>query len=143
MVGMRPKLISLLAVSALALVGCSATESTPEPQPTATVTAAPTASTNASTSEGVDPALFERSLDFRWQGAQPYSKEELVEAAQDACDQLRDGALTSAVEISLPELEPENEQALSAAAQDGYCPDSIQEAITKDDLPERINPSKP
>ncbi|MGP9031560.1 hypothetical protein ACT17S_00595 [Glutamicibacter mysorens] len=141
--GMRPKLIALLAVPALALVGCSAPESTPEPTATVTVTATPTASANAPTSEGVDPSLFERSLDFRWQGAQPYSEEELVEAAQDACEQLRDGALTSAVEINLPELAPENEQALSAAAQDGFCADTIQEAVSTDDLPERINPPSP
>lgn len=90
-----------------------------------------------------DSALFERSLEFRWQGEQPYSDVELVEAAEYACEQLRDGVLTSAVELALPDLTPENEQALSAAAQDGYCPDSIQEAITEDDLPERLNPSNP
>ncbi|HJX78554.1 hypothetical protein [Glutamicibacter sp.] len=38
---MRPKLIALLAVSAVALVGCSAGEPSGEPTATATVTASP------------------------------------------------------------------------------------------------------
>lgn len=38
---MRPKLIALIAVSAIALVGCSAGESSVEPTATVTVTATP------------------------------------------------------------------------------------------------------
>ncbi len=58
LVGMRPKLVSLLAVSALALVGCSAAEpaptTTPAPTATETLNATPSESAEAESSQEAD-----------------------------------------------------------------------------------------
>jgi len=58
---MRPKFVALLALSALALVGCSAdADPAPEPTVTAPVTATPSASADSSASQesGTDEEAF-------------------------------------------------------------------------------------
>ena len=104
---MRPKLISLLAVSALALAGCSATESTPEPQPIVTLTATPTASADNGNDAEPTLAVPEKSLSPE----QAYleraknndhtlskmSDKELLELAEESCEGLAEG-------VKIPEV---------------------------------------
>ena len=139
---MRPKLISLLAVSALALVGCTAAESTPEPQPTVTVTAAPSASAEGAIQEsGDNPGLFLKSVNYRWIGEQQFSDADLLNAGRDACNQMRDGADVLDVESDLRGISEENQDALAVAAQDGFCSDLQRGALKPSEIPDPIAPA--
>lgn len=138
---MRPKLLGLITISVLALAGCSSPEP-PAPQPSETSTPSASAE-DAVQKSNEDSALFERSLEFRWQGEQPYPEAELVEAAEDACEQLRDGARTDIVELELAGISAENEQAISAAAQDAYCRDTMPSGMSDEERPKRIDPTNP
>lgn len=138
---MRPKLIALVAVSAAALAGCSAPESS-EPQPTVTVTAVPSASAESvSAASDGDPELFLKSIDFRWIGEQQFSEAELLDAGRDACKQLRDGVDILEVESELPGISDENQDALAVAAQSQFCPETGRGALKPSEIPDPIAPA--
>lgn len=102
---MRPKLIALIAVSAVALVGCVASDGNPEP--TVTVTATPTASAENGNDAEPTLAVPEKSLSPE----QAYleraknndhtlskmSDKELLELAEESCEGLAEG-------VKIPEV---------------------------------------
>lgn len=138
---MRPKLIALVAASAVALAGCTTAE-TSEPQPTVTVTAVPSASAESvsGASDG-DPELFVKSINFRWIGEQQFSETELIDAGRDACEQMRDGVDSLETKSGLEGVSDENEHAIAVAAKDGFCAELQHEALAPSELPERIKPN--
>ncbi len=137
MVGMRPKLISLLAVSALALAGCSATESTPEPQPIVTVTATPTASPEESTQAAPKLVVPEDNLspeEKYLNGARKQSEvlkdmtdSKLLNLAHESCEQMEEGSRLPEVVGSndVPEIQSANIVVYGMAGSQ-LCPDSLQ-----------------
>lgn len=96
---MRPKFVALVAVSALALVGCStATEPAPEPTDSAAPAAReainPPASAPEDEADSKKDQIEEAFLVEYKQVAgnlELYSKEELVEIGYDACDLMKSG----------------------------------------------------
>lgn len=104
---MRPKLFALLAVSAVALVGCSASEGTPEPTATVTVTAEPSASPEETAQaeptlivpeETLSPedAYLGRARNNNYTLSKMGDKE-LLELAEDSCEGLAEG-------VKIPEV---------------------------------------
>lgn len=98
---MRPRIFALLAVSAVALVGCSAAESTPEPTATVTVTATPAASPDetaqaeprlAVPNETLSPE--QKYLNGARMSDHALSKmtdKELLKLAEQSCERLAEG----------------------------------------------------
>lgn len=94
---MRPRIFAVLAVSAFALVGCSASEGSPEPQPTVTATSAPSASPDETAQASVEASTEKIEEEFIVEYKQMagnvdlYSEDELVEIGYDTCELMKDG----------------------------------------------------
>lgn len=125
---MRPKLIALIAVSAVALVGCAAGEPSVESsKASAKPEAAPLVMTEAEaiaeSSSAPIPESSETDFitfmqpDFSgWKGELP-SDEDLLAAGYLACEKLDDGVPEMEVEVipgSLPTLTPKEEKEMTA-----------------------------
>lgn len=135
---MHPKLIALLAVSAVALVGCSAGESSVEPAGASSTPAAAPLTMSAEEAEASSPIVdptgvamsneqageeFLKAMDpsfSGWTGELP-AENELLSAAQLACEQLRGGTDfldTEVIEGSVYEFSKEELKTLDASERD-------------------------
>ena len=143
---MRPKLIALIAVSAVALVGCASGESTNDQEPTAPsaspkVEAAPLimSEEQATVEESAEPIPESSETDFitfmqpdfsGWKGEFP-ADEELLAAGYLACEKLDDGVPYMEVEVIPGSLEDNqsplysNNQKLVTAAVSALCKQHI------------------
>lgn len=126
---MRPKLFALIAVSAVALVGC-ATAETSEPQPTVTVTAVPSAS--AEKTAQAEPALspqdqYLNGVRKQSEVLKDMSDSELLDLAQESCEQMEDGSRLPEVagSNSDPDIQSANIVVYGMAGSQ-LCPDSLQ-----------------
>lgn len=104
---MRPRILALLAVSAVALAGCSASEGAPEPTATVTVTAAPSATPEETAQAEPTLVVPEKSLspeDAYLERARSndhtlskMGDKELLDLAEKSCEGLADG-------VKIPEV---------------------------------------
>lgn len=134
---MRPRIFALLAVSAVALTGCSTSDVTPEPTATVTVTAAPRATPEETAQAEPTLVVPEESLSPEQKylnGARKQSEilndmsdSELLDLAHESCEQMEDGS-------RLPEVVGSNDAPLVQSANivvygmagSQLCPESLQ-----------------
>ena len=143
---MRPKFVALIAVSAIALAGCSAGGSDNEqeskaPSASPKVEAAPLemSEEEATVKESAEPTPESSETDFitfmqpdfsGWKGEFP-SDEELLAAGYLACEKLDDGVPDMEVEVIPGSLEDptsalyENNRTLVTAAVSALCKEHI------------------
>ena len=143
---MRPKLIALIAVSAVALVGCASGETgtsqaTSSPSESPKVEAAPLvmSEAQATVEESAEPTPESSETDFisfmqpdfsGWKGEFP-ADEELLAAGYLACEKLDDGVPEMEVEVIPGSLEDKksalysNNQKLVTAAVSALCKQHI------------------
>ena len=135
---MRPKLIALIAVSAVALVGCAGPESNAEPAGASSTPAAAPLIMSAEEAEASSPTVDPTGVAMRneqageeflkamdpsfsgWTGELP-AENELLSAAQLACEQLRGGTDfldTEVIEGSVYEFSKEELKTLDASERD-------------------------
>ena len=121
---MRPKLIALIAVSAVALVGCSAIESTDSPEPRGTVEAKPLTMSSLEAAPSDSGEMGENSerefLEYispensGWSGELPPA-EDLLSAGYLACEKAESGEPEDSIEVipgSLPTVTKKMEKEL-------------------------------
>lgn len=143
---MRPKLIALIAVSAVALVGCASGEtgtsqaaSSPSESPNVEAAPLTMSEEQATVEESVEPIPESSETDFitfmqpdfsGWKGEFP-ADEELLAAGYLACEKLDNGVPDMEVEVIPGSLEDKdsalysNNQKLATAAVSALCKQHI------------------
>lgn len=129
---MRPKLIALLAVSALALVGCSAGEPSVEPTATVTVTATPEAEP-ALPAEPKPADMFANSLSSTFEGKEPQFNKSVrhkldesyyMDRGEEYCDLIDAGKKVEPMASTASEDDYEIEHRIMINSQTFLCPKS-------------------